>query len=85
MDVVEANQVNILSFPVLRNLEKIQNAQKTRRLGQRGSDIRETDRLYRIDFNLPLIVHSVAAPHFDVGTQPDPNTAGNFSTAHTLA
>jgi hypothetical protein len=82
---VEADKIDVFSAAVFRNLEQIQHAKESGCLSQCGSDIREADLFDGIDFNLPLIVDSVAAADLDVRPDPDPNAAGDFSAAHPLA
>jgi hypothetical protein len=81
---VEPNEIDILAFTVLRNLEQINEAQEARLPRQRRSNIGKTDRLNRIHFDLALF-HSVAVAHFYVGTRPYSDTASDFSSTNSIA
>ena len=83
-DVVEPNQVNVLAFPVLGDLEQIDDTQETRLSRQCRRDLQETDGLDRIHFDLTLF-HTVPGTHLDVGTGPDSDTASDFSATNSLA
>jgi hypothetical protein len=82
---VETDQIDVFPPAVLGNLKKIQHAEKPGGDGQRGSDIRKTYRLNRIDLDLALVVHRVATADFDVRTQPEPDATGNFPAADSVA
>ena len=81
---MEANEVDILASAVLRDLEQIEDAQKSRCLCQGGSDIWETDRLDGIHHN-HAIVHRITAAYLHVRTRPYPDTACDFSAANPVA
>jgi len=81
---VEPNQINVLAFTVLGNLEQIDETQETRLARQLWSDIRKTDRRDRIHLDLTFL-HPVPVTHFDVGTLPYSDTASDLSAAHSLA
>ena len=84
-DVVEANQVDVFSPAVFGNLKKIEDAEKTGGLGECGGNIRKTYRLDGVDLDFTLVIHDVAVAHFDVWTQPEPNAAGDFPAANSIA
>jgi hypothetical protein len=48
------------------------------------SDVGQTDRLNRIDFDLTLI-HAVAPTNLDVGACPYSDTASDGASSHSLA
>jgi hypothetical protein len=81
---VESNQIDILAFTVLRDLEQIDDTEEARLARQLRSDIRKTDRLDRIDLDLTFF-HGVTGAHFDVGTRPYPDTASDFAATNSLA
>ena len=82
--VVEPNEINILAFTVLRDLEQINDAHESRLARQCWGDIRKTDRLNRIHFDLTFF-HTVSVAHYDVGTHPHSDTAGDFSSTNSIA
>jgi hypothetical protein len=81
---VEPNEIDILAFAVLCNLEQINDAQETRIARQGWRDIRKTDRLDRIHFDLAFF-HSVAVAHYDVRAHPYSDTASDFSSTNSIA
>ncbi len=81
---MKSNQINILAFTVLGNLEQIDQAQETRLARQLRSNIWKPNGSYRIYFYLTL-VHAVPAAHFDMGARPYSNAACNFAAANTVA
>ena len=68
---MEPNQIDILTFTVLRNFEQIDETKETRFASQLRSDIRKTDRLDRIHVDRTF-VHAVPGAHSDMGTRPYP-------------
>ena len=82
---MEADQIDGFSATVFRDFKKVKNTKKPGRLGQRRCDIHETYRLDGVDLYLSLIVHTIAAADLDVGTQPEPDGAGNFPVADSVA
>jgi len=81
---VEPNQIDILAFTVLGNLEQIDETQETRLARQLGSDIGKTDGRDGIHLDLAFF-HAVPGAHFDVRTHPYPDAASDFSAANSLA
>ena len=81
---MKPDQIDILSSTVLGDFEEIDDAQESRLASQRWSDIRKTDRLDRVHFDLTFF-HAVTVAHFDVGTHPDSDTAGDFSSTNSIA
>jgi hypothetical protein len=82
--IVESNQVNIFAFTVFRDLEQIYDTQESGLARQCWSDIRKTDRLDGIHFDLTFL-HAVPVAHFDMGPRPDSDTASDFSSTNSLA
>src|SRR6266850_6957608 len=82
--VVEPNQIDILAFTVLRDLEQIDHTQETRLSRQFWSDIRKTDRRDRIHLDLTFF-HTIPGANLHVGTRPYPDTASDFSASNSLA
>ena len=81
---MEPNKIDILAFTMLRNLEQINDAQESRLARQCWGDIRKTDRLDRIHFDLTFF-HSVPVAHFDMGTRPYSDAASDFPATPSLA
>jgi len=81
---VKPNQIDIFAFTVLGNLEQIDETQETRLARQRWGDIGKTDGRDGIHLDLTFF-HTVPGAHLDVRTHPDPDAAGDFSAANSLA
>lgn len=81
---MKPDQIDILALTVLRNLEQINEAQESRLARQGWGDIRKTDVLNRIHFDLTFF-HAVPVAHYDVGAHPYSDTAGDFSSTNSLA
>jgi len=84
MHVVKPNQVDILAFTVFRDLEQIDDTQEIRLSRQLWSDIRKTDRLNGVHFDLTFF-HTVSAADSDMGTRPYADAASDFSTTNSFA
>src|SRR5258706_5961784 len=82
--IVEPHQVNLLASTVLRHLQQIQHAQKPRLPCQFRSNVRETDRLNRIDLDRPFS-HRVSRANSHMRTHPEPHAARNFLSPNALA
>ena len=80
---MEPDQIDIVTFTVLRNLEQIDEPKEPRFASQLRGDIRKTDGCDRIHFNFTF-VHGVPAAHFDMGTSPYSDTASDFSATNAL-
>jgi hypothetical protein len=80
---MESNQVDILGLTVFRDLEQIDQAKETRLSRQLWSDVRKTDRLDRIHFDLTFF-HTVPGTYSDMGARPDSNAAGDFSATNSF-
>jgi len=80
---VESDQIDVVTFTVLCNLEQIDETKEARFASQLWSDIRKTDGCDRIHFNFTF-VHTVPATHFDMRTSPYSDTASDFSETNSL-
>jgi hypothetical protein len=69
---------------VLRDLEQIDDAEKTRGARQSGSDIGEADGLDRIHLDLTFF-HAVTVAGLNVRTRPDTDAAGDFAGTDSVA
>jgi hypothetical protein len=69
---------------MLRDLKQVQNAKKSRLPRQFRSNIWESYRLNRIDFNLAFL-HTVSHAYSDARTHPDAHTARDLSPPYSLA
>ena len=81
---MEPDQVHVVTGAVLRGLEQVIHAVKTRLAGQIIRDIRDTHRHDRIHHDLSL-VHAVMAARFDMGPRPDANAAPDPPAPDSLA
>src|SRR5579859_370929 len=69
---------------MFRDLQQVQNAQKSRLPRQLRRNIWKPDRLNRIDFNLAFL-HPVPPAHSHAGTHPYPHTASDLPATYSLA
>jgi len=81
---VEANQVNVFTAPVFRNLEQVQNTEEPRLARQLPCNIWKPDRFNRIYLDFSFL-HAVSRTDPDVGARPDSDTASNFPATYSLA
>ena len=81
---MEADEVDPIAFAVLRYLQQVDDSEEAGFTCQLGRDVRQTDRLDGVNFDLALF-HLIAGSSLDVGTRPDADAAGDFSTANALA
>jgi hypothetical protein len=81
---VEPDQVDIFAFAVLGNLEQIHEAGETRLAHQLRRDVVKLDRLDGFDLDFAFF-HGVPRARFDVGANPDSDTAGDVSAANSWA
>jgi hypothetical protein len=81
---MEPDQIYILAFTVLSNLEQIDQTQEARLARQLRSYIGKTDRSDRIHFDFTFLP-AVAGAYFDMGAHPDSNTACYIAAADALA
>jgi hypothetical protein len=76
---MKADQVNSPASTVVSHLEEIHNAKKPRLSRQLGSNVRKTDRLDGIYFDLAFFHPISAAAYPHMRTCPDAHTASDFS------
>ena len=81
---MKPDQIDVLAFSVLRDFEQVEHTKKARRPCQLWSDIRETDRLDRINLDRAFF-HAVPRAHLDVGPHPYSDAASDFSATNSLA
>jgi len=81
---VEPNQINILAFTVLGDLEQIDQAQETRLARQLRSDVRKPERLDGIHFDLTFL-HPITGAYLDVERLPNSDAAGDLSAPDSVA
>src|SRR5260370_33284621 len=82
--VVESHQINLLASTVLRHLQQIQHTQKSRLPRQLRRNVREPDRLNRIDFDCPFS-HPVSRANSHVRPHPAPHAARNSPSPDAFA
>jgi len=80
---MEPDQIDILTFAMLRDFKQIQDTQETRLASQLGRDVRKTYRRNRIDLYFTF-VHGVPATHFDVRMRPYADAARNIAAAYSF-
>jgi len=81
---MEPDQIDVLAFTVLGNLEQIDETQKARLSRQLWSDVRKTNGRDRVHFDRTF-VHAISGAHLDMGARPDSNAASDFATTNSLA
>lgn len=81
---MEPDQIDILAFPVLGDLQQVDEPQESRLARQLRSDLLKADLLDGVHFNL-AVFHPVAVADFDVGTFPYPDAASDSSVANSVA
>jgi len=81
--VVESNEINTVALPVLCDLEQIDQPEETRLSRQIWSNIRETDRLDRIDLDFTLF-HPIPRANFNVRARPNSHTASDFTAPNPV-
>src|SRR4051812_1508700 len=81
---MEADQIEVPAFAVIGDLEQIHHAEKAGLARQHRSNIRQTDRLDGVHFDLAFF-HRIAASHFDARVHPHADATGDVSTANALA
>src|SRR5260370_40451781 len=69
---------------MFRDLEQIQDSQKSRLPRQFRSDIRKADLVNGVHLDLALL-HAVSGADFNAGTHPYPDAARNLSTPNSVA
>jgi hypothetical protein len=81
---VEANQVNVFTAPVFRNLEQVQDTEESGLARQLRSNIWKPDRFNRIYLDFSFL-DAVSRTHPDMGARPDSDAASNFPATYCLA
>jgi hypothetical protein len=81
---MESNQIDILACTMLRDFEQIDDAQEPRLPSQHGGDVLKAYLLDRFHLNLPFF-HLVPAANPHMGSLPNADTAGYFSSTNALA
>ena len=84
MQIVEADQVDVLSFTVPRDLQQIGEAKETGFSRELWCNLRKLDRFDGINFDLAF-VHTVPRADGYAGTTPNPNAGGNFAATDSFA
>ena len=79
--VVEANQVDVLTPPVFRDLEEVDDSLEARGTRDGRSDVGIGDREDRVHLDLAF-VHPVSPADRHVGTHPDADAAGDLAAAN---
>jgi hypothetical protein len=80
---VESDQVNVLPFAVLRDLEQVEDSEKSRLASKVRSDVGKSYRFDRVYFDLALF-HPVTCAHSYMGPHPDAHAAGDLSATNTF-
>jgi hypothetical protein len=81
---VEADEVDVLPFSMLRDFEEIDQAEEARLAGEVGCDVGQTDGGDGIDFDL-AVFHCVPISDFDVGPGPEADTARDLAGSDAVA
>ena len=81
---MKPDQVDVVAFAVLRDLEQVQYSEKSGLPRQLMSDVRQPDRLDREDLDF-AIIHTVSAAHRDMRACPDSDGACDLSAADAIA
>ena len=81
---MKPDQVNVLTFSVLRNFEQIEHTKEAGFPRQRRRDIGKSNRLDGVDFNLAFI-HAIAPSYLHVRAKPYPDAASDFTAPDTVA
>jgi hypothetical protein len=80
---MKAYQVNVPASTVVRDLEEIDNPKETRLSRQFWSNVRKTDRLDGVYFDLAFL-HPIPPAYLHMRTCPDADTASDFSTTNAI-
>jgi hypothetical protein len=80
---MKAHQVNVPASTVVRDLEEIDNPKETRLSRQYWSNVRKTNRLDGVYFDLAFL-HPIPPAYLHMRTCPDADTASNFSTTNAI-
>lgn len=80
---MKAHQVNVPAPTVVRDLEEVDNSKETGLSRQLGSNVRKTNRLDGVYFDLAFL-HPIPPANLHVRTCPHADTAGDFSTTNAV-
>jgi hypothetical protein len=81
---VETDQIDIFTPAVFRDLEKVQDTEESRLARQLGSNVKQPNRLDRVDLDLAFL-HAVSRAYPDAGSCPDADTARDLPSTYSLA
>jgi hypothetical protein len=81
---MKAHQVNVPASTVVSDPEEIDNPKETRLSRQLGSNVRKTDRLDGVHFDLAFL-HPIAPAYLHMRMCPDADTASDFSTTNAIS
>jgi len=81
---VEADQVDVLAFAVLRYFEQVEDTEKSGGAGELRSDFGKADGLDGVNFYFAFF-HAVTVADFDVGTHPDADARSDFAAANAFS
>lgn len=81
---MEADEVDVLAFAVLGNLEQVENAEEAGGAREFGSDVGKADGLDGVDLNV-AVFHWVAFADGDACALPEANGAGDSAAADAFA
>src|ERR1700733_5433114 len=82
--VVETDQINILSFAMLGDFEEIEDTEESRHTCQLGCNVGKPDQFDGVNFDLSLI-HAVSTSPEHMGPDPEPDSASDLPSPHSLA
>src|SRR5215471_7114687 len=81
--VMKLHQIDVTAAAVIGHFEEVDYAEESRGAGQRGSDVKKTDRFYGIHFDLTFL-HFVTAAHFHMRAGPHADAARDVSPANAI-
>lgn len=81
---MKADEIHVLSAPMFRNLEQVDNAGKTRGTRQCWRDIAEANRRDRIDLNVTFF-HRITPARCNTRTLPYANAALDSAASYAIA
>src|SRR5262249_4544203 len=84
LNIVEANEVDVLASTVLGDFEHVQDAEESGFTCKLWCDIREANRFDRIDLN-GAFLHWVSTADEDMRPRPEADAAGDFAAADSVA
>jgi hypothetical protein len=84
-DKVKADQIDVFAAAVFGYLEEIKDTKKTRGLRQLWRDVRKTDLLDRIDFDLTRFVEPVSAANLNMRAHPYAHADRDLALSNSLS